>query len=76
MYPTLNKDSCILYLVSGVSWENDVTKGIPKTKMRRDNAGPRSQSSSTRLVFPKTRTMAYEERCFASAAPKLCNKLP
>ena len=36
----------------------------------------RSQSSSIRLVLPKSRTMTYGDRCFASAAPKLWNELP
>ena len=36
----------------------------------------RSQSSSIRLVHPKTRTMTHGDRCFTSAAPKLWNKLP
>ena len=36
----------------------------------------RSQSSSIRLMLPKTRTMTYGDRCFASAAPKLWNELP
>ena len=36
----------------------------------------RSQNTSIRLVVSKTRTMTYGDRCFASAAPKLWNKLP
>ena len=36
----------------------------------------RSQSSSIRLVLPKSRYMTYGDRCFASAAPKLWNELP
>ena len=36
----------------------------------------RSQNTSIRLVIPKTRTMTYGDRCFASAAPKLWNELP
>ena len=36
----------------------------------------RSKNTSIRLVIPKTRTMTYGDRCFASAAPKLWNELP
>ena len=36
----------------------------------------RSLNTSIRLQIPKTKTMTYGDRCFASAAPKLCNGLP